>query len=43
MEIAVAVVAPFEETVDEDGKTRLVDRYVVSAPLAGRLARIDVR
>lgn len=43
VEIAVAVVAPFEETIDEDGKTRLVDRYVVSAPLAGRLARIEVR
>jgi hypothetical protein len=24
----------FETTIDEDGKTRLRDRYVVSAPLA---------
>jgi HlyD family secretion protein len=30
----------FETTIDEDGKTRLRERYVVSAPLAGRLARI---
>lgn len=32
--------APFEQTVDEDGKTRVRDRYVISAPLGGRLARI---
>ena len=29
-------------TVDEDGKTRVVDRYVVSAPLAGHMARIEL-
>lgn len=29
-------------TVDEDGKTRIKDKYVVSAPLAGRLLRIDL-
>ena len=28
-------------TVDEDGKTRIRERYIVSAPLAGRLLRID--
>jgi HlyD family secretion protein len=31
---------PFELSIDEDGKTRVTDRYVVSAPLAGKLARI---
>lgn len=30
----------FIATVDEDGKTRVRDRYVVAAPLAGRLSRI---
>jgi HlyD family secretion protein len=30
-------------TVDEDGRTRVKDRYVVSAPLAGDLARIELR
>ncbi len=30
-------------TVNEDGKTRLRDRYLISAPLAGRLHRIKVR
>lgn len=29
--------------VEEDGKTRLRDRYVVSSPLAGRLRRITLR
>jgi HlyD family secretion protein len=33
----------FETTIDEDAKTRLADRYVVSAPLTGRLARIALR
>lgn len=32
-----------EVTVDEDGRTRLKDRYGVSAPLAGRLLRIELR
>lgn len=43
VEVAKVVDGPFELTVDEDGKTRLTDRYVVSAPLAGRLARITLR
>ena len=30
-------------TVDEDGKTRIKDHFVVSAPLAGRLQRISLR
>jgi HlyD family secretion protein len=30
------------ETVDQDGKTRLRERYTVSAPLAGRLLRIEL-
>jgi HlyD family secretion protein len=30
----------FEQTVDDDGKTRVRERYTVSAPLAGTLLRI---
>ncbi|MCA9234031.1 MAG: HlyD family efflux transporter periplasmic adaptor subunit [Planctomycetales bacterium] len=30
------------DTVDQDGKTRIRERYIVSAPLAGRLLRIDL-
>jgi HlyD family secretion protein len=29
-------------TVDEDGKTRIKERYIVSAPLAGKLRRIEL-
>jgi HlyD family secretion protein len=41
MEVEAAPVTQgrFETTIDEDGKTRLTDRYTVSAPLAGRLSR----
>lgn len=29
-------------TVDEDGETRIRERYIVSAPLAGRLLRVEL-
>jgi HlyD family secretion protein len=35
--------SPFERSIDEDGRTRVRDRYVVAAPLTGRLARIGLR
>lgn len=40
VETAAVTQGRFERSVQEDGKTRLRDRYVVSAPLAGRVARI---
>ena len=43
VELAPVTRGRFETTIDEDGKTRLADRYVVSAPLAGRLARITLK
>ena len=43
VELAPVTQGSFETTIDEDGKTRLADRYVVSAPLAGRLARITLK
>lgn len=43
VEVATAALGRFEATIDEDGKTRLADRYVVSAPLAARVARITLR
>jgi HlyD family secretion protein len=43
VETARATTGRFESTVDEDAKTRLRDRYVVSAPLAGVLARVTLR
>src|SRR5262245_12673234 len=34
---------PLRVTVDEDGKTRIKERYVVSSPLAGQLLRIRLK
>jgi HlyD family secretion protein len=42
VEVAAATLAPFERTVNEDGKTQLRERYTVAAPLTGRLARIQL-
>ncbi|MBR0673329.1 efflux RND transporter periplasmic adaptor subunit [Neoroseomonas soli] len=33
----------FEAVVEEDGRTRVRDRYVVSAPVAGRVLRLGAR
>jgi HlyD family secretion protein len=43
VEVAEVRQGLFETTIDEDARTRLVDRYTVSAPLAGRLDRIALR
>ena len=43
VELAPVTQGRFEATIDEDGKTRLADRYLISAPLAGRLARITLK
>lgn len=43
VETAAAAVGRFEQGIEEDGQTRLRDRYTVSAPVAARLARITLR
>jgi HlyD family secretion protein len=43
VELAAVTQGRFETSIEEDAKTRLADRYVVSAPLAGRLSRITLR
>ena len=45
IEVESAVVArgPIRVTVDADGRTRVRDRYVVAAPVSGRLRRIALR
>lgn len=43
VEIATVTQGRFERSVQEDGKTRLRERYVVSTPLSGRLARIELK
>lgn len=40
VEAATVARGLFEQTIDEDGKTRVRERFVISAPLAGRVARI---
>ena len=43
VELATVNQGRFERAVQEDGKTRLRERYVVSAPLTGRISRIALR
>ena len=43
VETATVTKGRFVATVDEDGKTRVRERYVVATPLAGRLTRIRLK
>lgn len=40
VDVAVVEAAPFRVSVEEEGRTRLADRYLVSAPVAGQLNRV---
>jgi HlyD family secretion protein len=42
VDLAPASRGEVEVTVDEDGKTRIREKYVVSAPLGGRVLRINM-
>src|SRR5690348_4978003 len=42
VEAAAAVRGPMRVTVDEDGETRAHDRFVVAAPIPGRLLRVEL-
>lgn len=44
-EVQAAAVSrgPLRLTVDEDGKTRVRERYTISAPVAGTLSRVELR
>lgn len=42
VEVGVVTKGPLVVTIDEEGQTRVRDRYVVSAPVAGRVLRIDL-
>jgi HlyD family secretion protein len=41
VDLAVVTLGPLRVTVEEEGKTRIRDRFVVSAPVAGYLRRIE--
>jgi len=43
VEVSQITTGPLRVTVDEDGETRARDRFVVSAPITGRVARIELR
>jgi HlyD family secretion protein len=42
VDLATATRGDVRVTIDEDGMTRVRERYVVSAPAAGRLQRVDL-
>jgi HlyD family secretion protein len=42
VDLAVADVGLVEVTVEEDGQTKIRDRYLVSAPVAGMLRRLEL-
>jgi HlyD family secretion protein len=43
VELATVTCGPIERVVIEDGRTRIKERYVVAAPLAGRLLRVTLK
>ncbi|MFN9264962.1 MAG: efflux transporter periplasmic adaptor subunit, partial [Acidobacteriota bacterium] len=43
VETGVVAVGPLRVTVEEEGKTRLRSRYVITAPVAGSLGRVRLR
>lgn len=43
VDTAVVMRGPFRETVDAEGKTRVRDRFVITAPVTGELHRLTVR
>lgn len=43
VEVARATLGPLRVTVQEDGKTRIREKYIVSAPVAGRVSRIELK
>jgi HlyD family secretion protein len=43
VDTAVVTRAPLRVTVEEEGRTRVIDRYSVSAPVAGYARRIELR
>lgn len=43
VDVAAVSRAPLRVTIEEEGRTRVIDRYVVSAPVPGYARRIDLR
>ncbi|HSF47777.1 MAG TPA: HlyD family efflux transporter periplasmic adaptor subunit [Burkholderiales bacterium] len=43
VDVALVTFGRFEQAIEEDGKTRVRERYTVSAPLAGKVKRIALK
>jgi HlyD family secretion protein len=42
VDVATATTGPMQVSIDEDGETRVRQRFVISAPVAGRVERIEL-
>lgn len=42
VDIIAATRAPMQVTIEEEGKTRVIDRYIISAPVSGTACRVDL-
>jgi len=42
VDVATAQLASMQVSVEEEGKSRVIDRYIVSAPVAGTTCRVDL-
>ena len=42
VDLGVASIGPMMVTIDEEARTRIRNTYVVSAPITGRLLRVEV-
>lgn len=42
VETASVIRAPLQVAIEEEGKTRVIDRYVITAPVAGTACRVDL-
>ena len=42
IDVATATTGPMRVSIDEDGETRVRQRFVISAPVAGRMDRIEL-
>jgi HlyD family secretion protein len=43
VDAAKATRGPFRVTIEEEGKTRVIDRFIVSAPVAGFIRRVELK
>jgi HlyD family secretion protein len=43
VDFAVVTAGPMRETIDEEGRTRIRDIYVISAPISGKVLRTELR